>query len=244
MSTYNEYTTAQPPQSTYPTNATRNSTNGTDADVLERLKIREICEGWGLYRDAAEWENYSSMFHPDAYITTSWTQGRISDFIESSKEGFEKQAPNGPFPYILHRICGQTVDIQGDRAISKMKVTIACRILIDGIEMDNEADTRFFFLLEKRSGVWGVSMMTLLFDKDKMVPVHPGMSFEIPEDEVKQYPSGYRYLAWAESKAGRPPKMDLNAHGPEKDILYAKCKDWLDGKEVKPNLTGHDVVEY
>jgi hypothetical protein len=76
------------------------------------MKIREICEGWGLYRDAAEWENYASMFHPDAYITTSWTQGRLKDFITSSKEGFEKQAPNGPFPYILHRICGQTVDAQ------------------------------------------------------------------------------------------------------------------------------------
>jgi len=38
--------------------------------------------------------------------------------------------------------------------------------------------------------------------------------------------------------------MDLNAHGPERDVLYAKCKDWLEGREVKPNLTGHDVVEY
>jgi len=45
-------------------------------------------------------------------------------------------------------------------------------------------------------------------------------------------------------KAGRPPKMDLNAHGPERDILYAKCKDWLEGREVKPNLTGHNVVDY
>jgi hypothetical protein len=81
-----EYTTMQPPQNTYPEDASRNNATGTDADVLERMKIREICEGWGLYRDAAEWENYASMFHPDAYITTSWTQGRLKDFIASSKE--------------------------------------------------------------------------------------------------------------------------------------------------------------
>jgi hypothetical protein len=198
----------------------------------------------GLYRDAAEWENYSSMFHPDAYITTSWTQGPIAEFIESSKEGFAKQLPNGPFPYILHRIIGQTVDLQGDRAISKMKVTITCRLRSDGIEVDNEADCRFFFFMEKRDGKWGAKYMTLLFDKDKMVPVTPGRSFDIPEEEVAKYPSGYKYLAWAEEKAGRPPKMDLNAHGPERDILYGKCKDWLEGKEVKPNLTGHDVIDY
>jgi len=38
--------------------------------------------------------------------------------------------------------------------------------------------------------------------------------------------------------------MDLNAHGPERDILYAKCKDWLDGKQVMPNLTGLDEIKY
>jgi hypothetical protein len=125
-----------------------------------------------------------------------------------------------------------------------MKVTIACRILIDGIEMDNEADTRFFFFLSKINGKWGVNFMTLLFDKDKMVPVVPGNIFDTPEDEVKQYPSGYRYLAWAESKAGRPPKMDLNAHGKERDVLYAKCKTWLEGGEVRPNLTGEDLRDW
>jgi hypothetical protein len=146
------------------------------------------------------------MFHPGAYVTTSWTQGGIEEFIESSKEGFSKQTPNGPFPYILHRIIGQTVDLQGNRAVSKMKVTITCRFKFDGIEVDNEAGTRFFFLLEKRDGKWGVSFITLLFDKDKMVPVHHGRSFDISEDEVARYPIGYRYLCWAEEKAGKPPK--------------------------------------
>ena len=46
-----------------------------------------------------------------------------------------------------------------------MKVTITCRFTFSGIEMDNEADCRFFFLLEKRAGKWGVVFYTLLFDK-------------------------------------------------------------------------------
>ena len=101
----------------------------------------------------------------------------------------------------------------GERAVSKMKVTITCRILMEGVEMDNEAECRFFFLLSKRKSDekgeeeeeagearWGADYMTLLFDKDKFVPVVPGKTFHVPEEEVAQYPSGYRYLAWAESK--------------------------------------------
>lgn len=235
------YPTSQPPLGTYPSNASRNNSNGTDADVLERFKVREICEGWPTYRDAAEWKNYRSMFHDNAYITTSWTQATIDDFIESSKEGFKHQKD---FIYILHRMIGQTVDVQGNRAVSKMKVTITCRMTVDGIEMDNEADCRFFFLLEKRQGKWGVCMMTLLFDKDKMVPVNPNHVFDVPESELEGFPSRYRYLCWMEKKVGRQPKMDLSNHGPDRDILYAKCKDWLGGKEVKPNLTGTDVIDY
>jgi hypothetical protein len=54
----------------------------------------------------------------------------------------------------------------------------------------HEADCRFFFLLEKRSGRWGVVFYTLLFDKDKMIPVNPTKGgFHIPEDEVAKYPS-------------------------------------------------------
>lgn len=238
------YPTTQPPPSTYPSSASRNNASGTniDTEALERFKIREICEGWPCYRDAAEWENYRSMFHDDAYIATSWAQGPIDEFIEGSKEGFAKQKD---FFYILHRMIGQTVDVQGNRAVSKMKVTITCRITLDGIEMDNEADCRFFFLLEKRDGRWGVVFYTLLFDKDKMVPVNPSNgSFEVPEKEVEGYPAGYRYLCWCEAKVGKPPKLDLDAHGKERDILYGKCKDWLEGRKVQPNLTGTDVIEY
>ncbi|KAF3031252.1 hypothetical protein E8E11_000158 [Didymella keratinophila] len=237
------YPTTQPALNTYPEHAVRNNAKGSELDqeALERFKIREICEGWGVYRDAAEWENYRSMFFDDAYIATSWKQGNIDDFIEASKEGFAK---GSSFMYILHRIIGSSVDVNLTRAVCKMKITITCRFTFDKIEMDNEADCRFFFLLEKREGRWGVVFYTLLFDKDKFVPVNPERVFHIPEDEVEKYPSGYRYLAWAESKIGSPPKMNLNSHGPERDVLYGKCKAWLQGENIVPDLTGEDIANW
>ena len=53
------YPTSQPDEGTFPENAVRNNSKGKDLDkeALERFKIREICEGWGVYRDAAEYEH-------------------------------------------------------------------------------------------------------------------------------------------------------------------------------------------
>ncbi|GKZ19523.1 hypothetical protein AbraIFM66951_011873 [Aspergillus brasiliensis] len=242
---FDRYPVTPPAEGTYATNALRNNAKGTDLDkeALERFKIREICEGWGSYRDAAEWQNYRSMFFDDAYIATSWKQGNIDEFIKASKDGF---AEGSTFMYIMHRICGSSVEVNPEltRAVCKMKITITCRFTFDGVEMDNESDCRFFFLLEKRQGRWGVCFYTLLFDKDKFIPVNPAKSFHIPEEEVDKFPSGYRYLAWAEVKFGHPPKLNLNSHGSERDILYSKCKDWLEGKAVKPDLTGPDLPNW
>lgn len=51
------YPTTEPVLNTCPEHAVRNNSKGTDLDkeVLERFKVREICEGWGVYRDTAEY---------------------------------------------------------------------------------------------------------------------------------------------------------------------------------------------
>ncbi|KAH6975699.1 hypothetical protein EDB80DRAFT_308580 [Ilyonectria destructans] len=217
----------------FPQQAVRNNSQGlyVDKEALERFKIRELCEGWGVYRDAAEWAEYRSMFFDDAYIVTSWKQGSIDQFIAASVSG---EAKGHSFMYILHRINGHSVDLNPGlvRAGCKMKATITARFTFDGIEMDLDADCRFYYFLEKRDGRWGVVHFTLLFDKDRFHPVNPSRVYEIPEEEVEGYPSGYKYLAWAEAKIGHPPKLDLDSHGPEKEVLLAKYQQWLDGKDI------------
>lgn len=62
------------PAGSRPINAVRN--NGPDNLALERFKLRELAEGWPMYRDACEWDNFASIFAPNAYIYTTWT-GRM-----------------------------------------------------------------------------------------------------------------------------------------------------------------------
>lgn len=54
-----------------PEEAIRN--NGPNDLALERWKLRELAEGWPMYRDTCEWENLESIFAPDCYIYTTWS---------------------------------------------------------------------------------------------------------------------------------------------------------------------------
>ena len=93
-------------------------------------------------RDACEWENLKSLFHPDAYIYTTWTgRTHYMDFINASQKGMD----NGAF--IMHRCYGASTDIEPEAksAVTKMKACITQRFVLDGCEVDAESDCRFIF---------------------------------------------------------------------------------------------------
>lgn len=113
--------------------------------------------------DACEWENLKSIFHPDAYIYTTWT-GRTHylDFIKASQAGMDKGA------FIMHRCHGSTTDInvEATRAVTKMKATITQRFTIDDCEVDAESDCRFcFFWVKMDSGEWRARYVRHWYEK-------------------------------------------------------------------------------
>jgi len=228
------------PEGTRPTNAVRN--NGPDNLVLERYKLRELAEGWPAYRDHCEWENLASIFHPTAYIYTSWTgRTHFRDFIKMSQAGMDKGA------FIMHRVHGSTTDVTTDatRAVTKMKATITMRFDIDGVEADAESDCRFVFFWSKnpKTGDWGANFVRHWYEKDKLIPVDPGRVPKIDHAKAMEYPVGYRYLAYCqEVTMGIKVLRDLPGHGRESgstvngekhDMLYRQVKAWMDGEDVE-----------
>jgi len=226
------------PEGSRPDKAIRN--NGPENLVLERYKLRELAEGWPCYRDACEWENLKSIFHPNAYIYTTWT-GRTFylDFIAASQAGMDKGA------FIMHRCHGTTSDISPSlpRAVTKMKATITQRFVLDGCEVDAESDCRFCFFWEKdeKSGEWRARFVRHWYEKDKLIPVDPRKVPKLDDEKLKELPSGYRYLAYCqEATMGVTVMKDMPGHrresdsacGKKHDALYWQCKKWLEGEDV------------
>ncbi|KAF4434804.1 pep2-like protein [Fusarium austroafricanum] len=228
------------PKASRPAQAIRN--NGSNELAMERYKLRELAEGWPCYRDACEWDNFESIFHPDAYVYTTWSgRTHYKDFISLSKVGVEKGS------FIMHRCNGITTDITADatRAVTKMKATITQKFTLDGCEVDAESDCRFCFFWTKETGDWKAMYVRHWYEKDKLIPVDPRKIPEIDDDHLMAFPSGYRYLAYCQEKTmGVEVARDMPGHlrekavggnevaGDKHDKVYWQIKDWLDGKEV------------
>ncbi|PYH94598.1 hypothetical protein BO71DRAFT_226221 [Aspergillus ellipticus CBS 707.79] len=203
--------------------------NTDDAPTLERFKIRELCEGWPLHRDACEWTDLRDIFDINAFINISWQQNYRNKAIETWTEDWAKGN------YISHRVNGHAVDIKGDRAINKMKVTISIRFADEnGVEWDSDCDCRFVFFLKKQAQGWKIFCNHPIYEKDKLVPVDPTRIPRIDHEALAAEPKGYQFLAYGMRRLGYPVKPNLpQLFGKERDELYNQMVVWLDGKNIE-----------
>jgi hypothetical protein len=195
-----------------------------DRETLDRLAIRDLAENWAVWRDAGDWERFRTVWHDDGRMMATWFQGPAEDFIRVSREGFERGVS------ILHFLGGTSVDVAGDRAIAQTKMTISQRASVDGVECDVVCTGRFYDFLERRAGSWGLVLRQPIYEKDRLDPVDPAAGLELDRSLLKQFPVGYRHLAYAQTRIGFDVKRDMpGLVGPEVEALYERGARWLAG---------------
>ena len=159
-------------------------------EQAERLAIREFLENWVLWRDAGDWDRFKTIWHEGGRMMATWFQGSADDFIRVSREGFERGVR------IVHFLGGISIDLAVPRAISRAKMTINQRAMVEGVECDVVCTGRFYDFLEKRERQWGL---------------------------VLRQPVGYRHLAWLQVGLGYSVKPDRpGLTGPRVEALYAR----------------------
>jgi hypothetical protein len=192
--------------------------------LTDKLAIREAVENWVLWRDAGDWERFATVWHADGWMTATWFQGPARQFIEASREGFNRGV------HILHTLGGWTCEIAGSRAISQVKMTIHQRATLDGILVDVACMGRFYDFFEKRDGRWTIVRRQPIYEKDRLDPVDPSAALTLDTAWLARYPEGYRHLAYVQAKNGFQVKDGLpGLRGPEVEQLYAEGRAWLAG---------------
>ena len=135
---------------------------------------------------------------------------------------------------ILHFLGGMSIDIAGPRAIAQSKMTISQRAPVEGIVCDVVCTGRFYDLLEKRDGRWGMVLRQPIYETDLLDSVDPGVRLELDEILLKQFPEGYRHLAYLQTKIGYKVKPDMpGLDGPEVERLYNDGAAWLAGESLR-----------
>ena len=195
-----------------------------DTATAERLAIRELIENWVLWRDAGDWDRFATVWHDDGWMTATWFQGPARDFIAVSREGFDKGVS------ILHSLGGFTCDVNGNRAISQVKMTISQRAVVHEVLVDVVCIGRFYDFLEKRDGRWGIVRRQPIYEKDRMDPVDTAPRLSLDERKLASFPEGYRHLAYLQSSIGFKVKGDLpGLRGAAVEKLYGEGAAWLAG---------------
>jgi hypothetical protein len=192
--------------------------------TADKLAIRETVENWVVWRDAGDWERFATVWHSDGWMTATWFQGPAQEFIEVSREGFDKGVS------ILHFLGGWTCEIAGNRAISQIKMMINQRAPVEGVLVDVVCTGRFYDFFEKRKGRWGIVRRQPIYEKDRLDPVDPSAVLKLDAELLSSFPEGYRHLAYLQSKNGFKVKGGLpGLRGPAVEKVYAEGKAWLEG---------------
>jgi hypothetical protein len=190
----------------------------------DQLDIVEVVHNWVLWRDAGDWERFSTVWHDDGWMSATWWQGPAAKFIEASKAGFERGLS------ILHFLGGSSVDVKGHRAIAQTKMTISQRATVEGETVDVVCTGRFYDFFEKRGERWGIVRRQPIYEKDRMDPVDPSAGIKLDPDVLGTFPEGYRHLGYLQSKLGFAIKRDMpQLKGPVVERLYKHGRAWLDG---------------
>ena len=64
----------------------------------DRQVIRELVENWAVWRDAGDWERFRTVWHDDGRMMATWFQGPADEFIEASREGWDKGVQHPALP--------------------------------------------------------------------------------------------------------------------------------------------------
>ncbi len=199
-----------------------------DAELHDRLAIRDLVQNWVLWRDAGDWERFRTVWHDDGWMMATWTQGSAEHFIQRSIEGWNKGVS------ILHFLGGTTIELAGQRAIAQTKMTISQRAKVHGVLCDVVCTGRFYDFIEKRQDKWGVVLRQPIYEKDRLDPLDPAAKLELDQAKLASLPEGYRHLGYLQREIGYPVKTDMpGLKGPEVEALYARGKAWLGGAPAR-----------
>jgi hypothetical protein len=194
------------------------------SSLEERMLVRELIENWVLFRDAGDWERFRTVWHEDGRMMATWCQADAEDFIRASQQGWAKGVS------ILHFMGGSSIEIVGERAIAQTKMTISQRATVEGVVVDVVCTGRFYDFIERRRGKWGMVLRQPIYEKDRMDPVDPAARLTLDAALLAQFPSGYRHLAYLQTRIGYEVKSDMpGLKGPEVEALYARGSAWLNG---------------
>ena len=200
----------------------------------DRQEIRELVEGWALWRDTGDWERLAAIWHKQGRMVATWFEASGQEFVARSRAAWDSPTR------VMHSLGGMTIEVRGTRAIAETRMLITQRAEVHNVLVDVECKGRFWDALVREGNSWLLVLRQPIYEMDRMSTVDPAATVALDQTLLATFPEGYRHLAYLQTQLGLSLNLDLpGARGPQVAALREKGRRWLDGLSVDELLASH-----
>jgi len=174
--------------------------------MLDREELFDLVRRERFARDQRRFDVMRECFHDDAYIRTSWYDGRGGEaYVEATRNWMKSPGTaNGK-----HWVFPAYARVVGDRATVESPATIFNRTRLGDVEVDFYVFCRFFSRAVRDRGAWKLLTFEVLFERDIMRTVNPADTLPIDWAKLQTLRPSYRFLAYMQLSRGVKVNNDL-----------------------------------
>lgn len=202
-------------------------------ETIDRSEILNVVSKSILTRDSGLWEELAECYHSEAEFTSSWWQGKPSEFIKVASKKLEAvRAEGGEQKHITGN---HWIQLNGDRATCECDLILYMRRPINGVMLDFATWSRRLHLMAREDGDWKIWRRFAIYERDRMDPVDPTVSADryYDAEALAKFPSQIRFHLWRNSVTGSEPARELCLRGTEQEkVVRAEARDWIAGVPV------------
>jgi len=202
----------------------------TPDDLAVRAQLFDLVRRERFARDQRRFDVMADCFHEDAWVRTTWYDGRGGQaYVDSTRE-LLGDAPAGPYSG-KHWVFPANACVEGDRATVESPAKIFLRQELGGIEADLHSYCRFFSRAVRRHGQWKLLTFHVLFEWDELRPVMAGQVPDLDAGLLASIRPSYRFLGYAQIQRGVTLNPDLLGDDRWADLVafHARQDAWLAG---------------
>jgi hypothetical protein len=196
---------------------------------IDRSEISNLVAKSIITRDSGMWKELMGCYHSDAEFTSSWWEGKASDFVKVASDKLNSARAEGGEQ--KHVSSNHWIEINGEHATEECDLILFMRCPVNGVLLDFATWSRRIHLLAKENGAWKIWKWFAIYEKDRMEPVDPtvdaGKYFDAPA--LSKYPKQIRHHLWRNEIKGSAPAKELCIRGTEQEnIVRAEARRWLE----------------
>lgn len=196
--------------------------------LLDREELFDLVRRERFARDQRRFDVMSACFHRDAYIRTSWYDGRGGEAYVDATRKWMSATGNSK-----HWVFPAFAQVAGDRATVESPAMIFNRASPNGVEVDLHVFCRFFSRAVRESGAWKIMSFEVLFERDVLKPVNPSEALPIDWALLSPMRPSYKFLAYIQHTRGVKVNPDLLGDDrPDQLSAFHRGEElWLAGKD-------------